>query len=73
MRDLDPLFTTNKNLGVYITFNPFFDAKQEPRYKEDATNGVGNPFDKSLVSATENPISSNSSSKNRRELFSQFY
>ncbi|GMN57561.1 hypothetical protein TIFTF001_026680 [Ficus carica] len=26
----------------------------ESRYKEDATNGGGNPFDKSMVNATEN-------------------
>ncbi|KAF8404918.1 hypothetical protein HHK36_009813 [Tetracentron sinense] len=39
MTDLDPLFRTNKNLGIY----------------EDATNGGGNPFDKSLVNATGNP------------------
>ena len=64
--DLDSLFTANKNLGIY-DLNPLFDAKQEPRYKEDATNGGGTPFDKSMVNATGNPISSNSSSMNRRE------
>ena len=60
--DLDLLFTTSKNLGIY-DLNPLLDAKQEPWYKEDATNGGGTPFDKSLVNATGNPISSNSSSK----------
>jgi hypothetical protein len=54
MENLDPLFTTNKNLGIY-DLNPLFDAKQEPWYKEDATNGGGKPFDKSLVNATEIP------------------
>ena len=54
MIDIVPLFTTNKNLGIY-DLNPLFVAKQEPQYKEDATNGGGNPFDKSLVNATENP------------------
>ena len=46
-------FNKNKNLGIF-DLNPLFNAKQEPRYKEDATNGGGNPFDKSIVNATEN-------------------
>ncbi|GMN70647.1 hypothetical protein TIFTF001_039689 [Ficus carica] len=28
--------------------------QSEPQYKEDATNGGGNPFDKLIVNATEN-------------------
>ncbi|GMN66482.1 hypothetical protein TIFTF001_035571 [Ficus carica] len=46
-------FNKNKNLGIF-DLNPMFNAKQEPRYKEDATNGGGNPFDKSMGNATEN-------------------
>ncbi|GMN65499.1 hypothetical protein TIFTF001_034574 [Ficus carica] len=46
-------FKKNKNLGMF-DLNPLFNAKQEPRYKEEATNGGGNPFDKSMVNATEN-------------------
>ena len=53
MGDLDPLLQQNKNLGIF-DLNPLFNAKQEPRYKEDATNGGGYPFDKSIVNATEN-------------------
>ncbi|GMN67796.1 hypothetical protein TIFTF001_036852 [Ficus carica] len=34
--------------------DPLLQQKQEPRYKEDATNSGGNPFDKSMVNATEN-------------------
>lgn len=50
MTDLDPLFTSNKNLDIY-DLNPLFIAKQEPRYKEYATNDGGSLFDKSLVNA----------------------
>ena len=46
-------FNRNKSLGI-LDLNPLFNVKQEPRHKEDATNGGGNPFDKSLVNATEN-------------------
>ncbi|GMN72366.1 hypothetical protein TIFTF001_055616, partial [Ficus carica] len=46
-------FYKNKNLGIH-DLNPLFNAKQERQYKEDATNGGGNPFDKSTVNATEN-------------------
>ncbi|GMN62735.1 hypothetical protein TIFTF001_031809 [Ficus carica] len=46
-------FNKNKNLGIF-DLNPLFNAKQEPRYKEDATNGGENLFDKSMVNATEN-------------------
>ena len=28
--------------------------KKEPQYKEDTTNGGGNPFNKSMVNVTEN-------------------
>jgi hypothetical protein len=41
--------------------------KQELRYKEDSTNGGGTPFDKSIWTPREIPISSSSSSKNQRE------
>ncbi|GMN57872.1 hypothetical protein TIFTF001_026975 [Ficus carica] len=46
-------FNKNKNLGIF-DINPLFNVKQEPQYKEDTTNGGGNPFDKSMVNATEN-------------------
>ncbi|GMN61783.1 hypothetical protein TIFTF001_030871 [Ficus carica] len=46
-------FNKNKNLSIF-NLNLLFNAKQEPRYKEDATNGGGNPFDKSTMNATEN-------------------
>ena len=46
-------FNENKNLGIF-DLNPLFNAKQEPRYKEDATNGGVNPFDKSIVNAMLN-------------------
>ncbi|GMN32279.1 hypothetical protein TIFTF001_041705 [Ficus carica] len=46
-------FNKNKNLGRF-DLNLLFNAKQEPRYKEDRTNGGGNPFDKSMLKATEN-------------------
>ncbi|GMN58317.1 hypothetical protein TIFTF001_027416 [Ficus carica] len=46
-------FNKNNNLGIF-DLNPLFNAKQEPWYKEDTINGGGNPFDKSIVNATEN-------------------
>ncbi|GMN61668.1 hypothetical protein TIFTF001_030749 [Ficus carica] len=46
-------FNKNKNLGR-LDLNPLFNAKQESRYKEDAINGGGNPFDKLMVNAIEN-------------------
>ncbi|GMN64821.1 hypothetical protein TIFTF001_033894 [Ficus carica] len=46
-------FNKNKNLGI-LDLNPLFYAKQEPRYKENATNSGANPFDKLIVNATEN-------------------
>ncbi|GMN65972.1 hypothetical protein TIFTF001_036647 [Ficus carica] len=46
-------FNKNNNLGR-LDLILLFNAKQEPRYKEDATNGGENPFDKSMVNATEN-------------------
>ena len=46
-------FNKNKNLGIF-DLNPLFNAKQEPRYKEDVTNGGRDPFDKSMVNTTEN-------------------
>ena len=46
-------FNRNKSLGI-LDLNQLFNVKQEPRYKEDATNGGGNPFDKSLVNAADN-------------------
>ncbi|GMN61073.1 hypothetical protein TIFTF001_030162 [Ficus carica] len=45
-------FNKNKNLGIN-DLNPLFNAKQEPQYKEDATNGGENLFDKWMVNATE--------------------
>ncbi|GMN75789.1 hypothetical protein TIFTF001_056378 [Ficus carica] len=46
-------YNKNKNPGIF-DLNPLFNTKQEPRYKEDAINGGGNLFDKSMVNATEN-------------------
>ena len=46
-------FKKNKNTGIF-DLNLLFNAKQEPRYKEDAMNDSGNPFDKSMVNAMKN-------------------
>ena len=46
-------FNNNKGLGIF-DLSPLFNVKQEPRYKEDATNGCWNLLDKSIVNATEN-------------------
>ncbi|GMN65974.1 hypothetical protein TIFTF001_036646 [Ficus carica] len=46
-------FNKNKNLGR-LDLNLLFNVKQEARYKENATNGDGNPFNKSMVNTTEN-------------------
>ncbi|GMN62612.1 hypothetical protein TIFTF001_031694 [Ficus carica] len=51
--NLTHCFNKNKNLVIF-DLNPLFNAKQEPRYKEDVTNSGGNPFDKLIVNATKN-------------------
>ena len=55
MGDLDPLFMTNKNLGI----------RKAPQ------TVVETPFDKLRWTPREFPISSSSSSKNQREETSQ--
>ncbi|GMN61675.1 hypothetical protein TIFTF001_030768 [Ficus carica] len=49
-------FNKNKNLGIF-DLNPLFNSKQEPRYKEDATNGGGNPW-KILINYSRTEIGS---------------
>jgi hypothetical protein len=51
MEDLDPLFMTNKNVGI----------------RKTQQTVVEFPFDKSRWTPREIPISSSSSSKNQRE------